>query len=213
VTLGDDVLVTGPGPVGLLAAQVARALGGAVLVTGLERDADRLAAARGLGFETETRSEALDARFAKRLGADVVIECSGSAGGATTCFTSLRRGGQYVQIGVFGKPVDVPLDRVFQTESVLTSGFASTPRSWRHALRLISDRSIQLEPLISDVVPLKSWNTAFAQLRRGDGIKIVFDPRMRDESDNARAQNAETQSLRGTSAARTPDLNKGVIAR
>ena len=42
VTAGDDVLVTGPGPVGLLAAQVARALGGRVLVTGLARDEVRL---------------------------------------------------------------------------------------------------------------------------------------------------------------------------
>ncbi len=43
---GDDVLVTGPGPVGLLAAQVARAAGGNVHVRGTPRDDRRLAAAR-----------------------------------------------------------------------------------------------------------------------------------------------------------------------
>src|SRR5215211_3803814 len=58
VASGDDVLVTGPGPVGLLAAQVARAARGDVHVRGTPRDARRLAAARELGFETSTTEDA-----------------------------------------------------------------------------------------------------------------------------------------------------------
>src|SRR4029450_3529307 len=57
VSAGDEVLVTGPGPVGLLAAQVARALGGGVLVSGLARDEVRLVAARGPGVEAATAEE------------------------------------------------------------------------------------------------------------------------------------------------------------
>ena len=85
VTAGDEVLVTGPGPVGLLAAQVARALGGRVLVTGLASDEVRLAAADALGFDTAA-AEHLDpeGRF------HVVVECSGSAGGATACLRGAR---------------------------------------------------------------------------------------------------------------------------
>jgi L-iditol 2-dehydrogenase len=170
---GDEVLVTGPGPVGLLAAQVARALGGRVLVTGLPRDEIRLDAARGLGFGTALADE-LDAegRF------HVVIECSGSAGGATVCLRGARRGGRYVQIGVFGKPVTIPLDGVFQKELVLTSGFASTARSWRRSLAFIEDRRVELQPLLSEVVPLEDWERVFADLREGRAIKYVFDPRL-----------------------------------
>jgi L-iditol 2-dehydrogenase len=179
VVPGDDVLVTGAGPVGLLAAQVARALGGGVLVTGLAGDTTRLTAARRLGFETAVAEDrnAFE-RFEPRLGADVVIECSGSAAGATACLEAARRGGRYVQIGVFGRPVTVPLDRVFEKELVVTSGFASTPRSWRRALALIERRSVELEPLVSDVVPLTAWERAFADLRAGNALKIVFDPRL-----------------------------------
>lgn len=178
VTIGDEVLVTGPGPIGLLAAQVARALGGSVVVAGLPTDAVRLAAASELGFETETDAEALQARYERRRGADAVIECSGSAGGATTCLDTVRRGGRYVQVGVFGKPVAVPLDRVFETETIVTSGFASTPRSWRRAMEMLAGGRIELAPLISDVVPLGSWESAFQRLRAGDGIKILFDPQL-----------------------------------
>ncbi len=170
---GDEVLVTGPGPVGLLAAQVAKALGGRVLVTGLPRDEIRLDAASGLGFETALADEFdADERF------HAVIECSGSPGGATVCLRGARRGGRYVQIGVFGKPVTIPLDAVFQKELVVTSGFASTARSWRRALAFIEDRRVELQPLVSEVVPLEDWERVFADLREGRAIKYVFDPRL-----------------------------------
>jgi L-iditol 2-dehydrogenase len=166
----DDCLVTGPGPVGLLAAQVARARGADVLVVGLPSDEARLAVARALGFETSTESE--EDRF------HVVIECSGSPGGATACLTGARRAAHYVQVGVFGKPVTVPLDEVFRKELVVTSGFASTARSWRRALALVEERRVELEPLLSDVVPLDAWERVFEDLRAARGVKYVFDPRL-----------------------------------
>jgi len=170
VAPADGVLVTGPGPVGLLAAQVARAAGGHVCVSGLASDEARLSVARELGLETVLAGEHSEDQ-------DVVIECSGSAGGATACLEAARRGGRYVQIGVFGKPVTVPLDRVFEKELVVTSGFASTPRSWRRAMSLIEGRVVELEPLVSEVVALAEWERVFADLRQGSGIKVVFDPR------------------------------------
>src|SRR5207244_10166159 len=162
----------------LLAAQVARGLGGDVLVTGLARDSLRLNAARTLGFETAQAEDGVGdaAEF------HVVVECSGSAGGATTCLEHARRGGRYVQIGVFGKPVTVPLDEVFRKELTVTSGFASTARSWRRALGLIEQRTVELEPLVSKVVGLDVWESVFADLRAGRAIKYVFDPRLEREA-------------------------------
>jgi L-iditol 2-dehydrogenase len=170
VSAGDRVVVTGPGPVGLLAAQVARAEGGDVLVVGLPEDEARLEAARRLGLGTADRVEASSA--------DVAIECSGAAGGAASALEAAGRRARYVQVGVFGKPVTVPLDHVFEKELTVTSGFASTPRSWRRALALIEARRVELEPLVSSVAPLSAWQEVFADLKAGRGIKIVFDPRL-----------------------------------
>lgn len=179
VVADDKVLVTGPGPVGLLAAQVARTLGGEVLVTGLASDVVRLDKAKELGFETAKADDAEGIRaFAGERDFDVTIECSGSAGGAAACLTHPRRGARYVQIGVFGKPVTVPLDGIFERELVVTSGFASTSRSWRRAMAFIEDRSVQLEPLVSEVVALDDWERVFEATRTGQGVKYVFDPRL-----------------------------------
>ena len=72
----------------------------------------------------------------------------------------------------------VPLDEVFRKELTVTSGFASTARSWRRALGLIERRAVRLEPLVSEVVPLAAWERVFADLRAGRAIKYVFDPRL-----------------------------------
>ncbi len=179
VSPGDDVLVTGPGPVGLLAAQVARELGGDVLVVGTDRDAQRLAVAEALRFATAVAgdSQAL-ARYDAHLGADVVIECSGSGAGMTTCLETARRGGRYVQIGLAGHPVTAPLDELCYRELSVRSGNASTPRSWRRALALVERRSVRLEPLVTEVVPLTEWERVFADLRAGRAMKYIFDPRL-----------------------------------
>jgi len=170
VGAGDEVLVVGPGPIGLLAAQVARACGGRVHVRGAERDAPRLALAAELGFETSVAPAALAREF------DVAVDCSGAAAGVGFCLEHARRRGRHVQIGLAGRPVAVALDEVCYRELEVSSGNASTPASWRRALALIEARAVALEPLVSEVVPLAEWERAFAAARAGSGVKLVLAP-------------------------------------
>jgi L-iditol 2-dehydrogenase len=170
VRAGDDVLVTGPGPVGLLAAQVARALGGNVHVRGTPRDEARLAAAREHGFETSATDDAA-------IEADVVVECSGNEAGMAHGLAAARRGARYVQIGLAGRAVTLPFDLVCFHELTIKSGFASTPTSWGQALELVTERRVELESLLTEVVPLADWERAFASTRAAHGIKFVLDPR------------------------------------
>jgi L-iditol 2-dehydrogenase len=174
ISPGDAVLVTGPGTMGLLAAQVARACGGVVTVLGRPQDDVRLAAARALGFEVRTTAQDvadLEQRF------DVVVDCSGSEGGIATCIAAARAGAAFVQIGLAGHPVRVPFDEICYRELTVTSGFASTPTSWRRALRLLEQRAVDLDALVSHVAPLSDWREIFGRTRRGEGIKYVFEPR------------------------------------
>jgi L-iditol 2-dehydrogenase len=167
---GDEVLVVGPGPVGLLAAQVATAAGGRVHVRGVPRDAARLSLAASLGLATSTTEGEPPGEF------DVVVECSGHASGMTFALESARRGARYVQIGLAGKPVSLPFDLVCFKELTVTSGNASTSVSWRRALALVDSRAVALEPLVSSAVPLERWEEAFAETRAGSGVKHVLVP-------------------------------------
>lgn len=170
ISAGDRVLVTGPGPMGLLSAQVARSMGAHVVLSGLPADAARLRIAADLGFATS--------EGAIEPGFDVVVECSGSAGGMRVALEAVKKGGRYVMVGIAGRDVTVPLDQLLYKELTMTSGFAATAESWRRAMRLLELGLVDLAPLVTSVEPLQRWDAVIARLRAGEGMKIVFDPRM-----------------------------------
>ncbi|HEX5619762.1 MAG TPA: alcohol dehydrogenase catalytic domain-containing protein [Solirubrobacteraceae bacterium] len=168
---GDDVLVIGPGAIGLIAAQVARACGGRVTVRGAERDGARLALAGVLGFETSMAGRD------EPPTADVVVECSGSGPGIADALRAARRRGRVVQMGLRGADVTIPYDLICFHELTVTAGFASNPLSWRRAMGLLEAGSVELAPLVTEVVPLTDWRRAFDASRAGEGVKFVIDPR------------------------------------
>jgi L-iditol 2-dehydrogenase len=165
----DEVLVIGPGAIGLIAAQVAATSAPTVTVRGTERDGARLALAEELGFETSVAGPPPEA--------DVVIECSGAAAGITDALRAARPRGRIVQMGLRGADVTIPYDLICFHELTVTAGFASNPVSWRRATILLRAGSVRLRPLVTEVVPLCDWRRAFEASRAGQGVKFVLDPR------------------------------------
>jgi threonine dehydrogenase-like Zn-dependent dehydrogenase len=49
-------------------------------------------------------------------------------------------------------------------------------------MQLISDGAVQLDPLVTEVVPLADWERAFAATRAGSGVKYVLDPRSEEDT-------------------------------
>jgi L-iditol 2-dehydrogenase len=181
VTAGDVAVVAGPGAIGLLTLQVARAAGASVVVLGTGVDHRRLELARELGaVATIDVSEVDSASIVQSLtggwGADIVYECSGAGPAALGLLSHVRRGGQYAQIGLFGKPVAWGLDQVCLKELRVTGSNASVPSAWRTALRLLGEGTVQTAPLISDVIPLAGWEDAFSRFERREGVKLLLDP-------------------------------------
>lgn len=165
---GDRVVVIGPGAMGLLSVQVAMAQGAEVTCAGLPADVRRLEVARDLGASTLTQID--DDAY------DVVIECSGSGGGIAAALRAAARGGRVVQVGIRGVPVEVPWDLILYKELEISSGFASTPGSWRRAMALLDSGQVDLAPLVSHVVPLVEWERAFGLVGSTEAIKVVIDP-------------------------------------
>lgn len=178
---GDLAVIAGPGAIGLLTLQVVRAAGARVVMLGTDADAHRLEMAKRLGADhvfnvqhDEVRA-AIDGQSAGS-GADIVYECSGAGPAATTLLELVRRGGQYAQIGLFGKPVAWDLDAVCYKELSVTGSNASVPSAWERALTLMANRSVVTEPLVSEVFPLTEWRAAFDVFERRSALKTVLKP-------------------------------------
>jgi L-iditol 2-dehydrogenase len=174
---GAAVLVSGPGPIGLLAAQLARLAGADVVVRGAARDGTRLAIADALGFRTVVVGGEPPHWDDGSTRSTVTIECSGSDAGIRAAFEETAPAGHIAQIGLRGADVAIPIDLVSFRELTVTSGMASTPASWIEAVRLVESGGIHLEPLVSGVGSLDEWSDLFAATRAADGAKFVIDPR------------------------------------
>ena len=88
----------------------------------------------------------------------------------------VRRGGQYAQIGLFGKPVTWNLEQICYKELIVTGSNASVPSAWVRALRLMEDGLVTTEPMVSGVLPLSEWREAFDIFEKRTGLKTVLQP-------------------------------------
>jgi len=181
IIAGDVVLISGPGVIGLLALQVARAAGGKVVVCGTAGDRSRLEIARSLGASQVVDVSAGDvAQCVRKLtggrGADAAIECAGVEKSAALCLEVLRKRGRYIQMGLFGKPVRADLDMMTYKEIRHSCSFASTQSSFATALQLMDCALVNPEPLISARLPLDQWEEGFRLMKSRAGIKVLFYP-------------------------------------
>lgn len=181
IKAGDYALVSGPGAIGQLAVQAAKASGARVAVSGTSKDAERLALAKKLGADAtivvdEEDADAAAAAFTGGAGFDIAFECAGAAPSADFCLRALRKHSQYAQIGIFGKKILFDLDLALLKEIKITNSFASERTSWVTALRLLADKKIDTLPLISGTFSLQEWEKAFSMAENREGYKILLMP-------------------------------------
>jgi len=176
---GDSVLVEGPGPIGLLTAQVARAQGADVVVSGVGTDAAyRLPLAADLGFDTvdvETDdAEAVREERTQGGGYDVVFDATGHPSGLTSAVDAVRSGGQIVLIGQTGETT-MPYSPLVRGEVDLQCSYASTYEDFDRALDLIRSGAVDSETMIDDRFSLLDADEAFETFLAGETVKPVFD--------------------------------------
>lgn len=163
---GEDVLVIGGGPIGLLMAMVAKEAGGNVVIS--EVSEHRLAVAQKLGFTTiNPVKEDVAARIFEMTadkGADVIFEVSGSQAGIATMTDVAATRARVVLVAIFPKKPEVDMFRFFWREIELLGARVYQPDDYDRALELIASGAIACEEMITDVQGLESINEAFNAL-------------------------------------------------
>jgi threonine dehydrogenase-like Zn-dependent dehydrogenase len=150
---GDSVAVLGSGQRGLACVLACRAAGaGKILVTGLERDARKLALARRFGADVTVDVENEDPRERVRemtggRGVDIVVEATSYATAPVAATLDyVRPGGTVVLAGVKGfKPIpDFVSDKIVVNEITVRGAFGVTSSGYGSAIRLIESRGVEL---------------------------------------------------------------------
>jgi alcohol dehydrogenase/L-iditol 2-dehydrogenase len=179
---GDTVVVIGPGPIGLLATEMARIAGARnLIVAGTTRDAARLEVARLLGAThtvdvQNTSSVEYMREIADGLGADLVIDAAGVSAALKTALEMVRPGGQITKVGWGPQPLDFSLDPLVQKAVRLQGSFSHTFENWEKVVPMLTARQINLGPIITEVTTLDHWKDCFDGMYTGKYVKAVLCP-------------------------------------
>ena len=180
---GDTVVVMGPGPIGLLCAEMARLAGaGTLIVAGMAQDASRLQAAKELGIThainlQETDLKELVMSLGDGLGAHLVVDAAGASAALKTAMEIVRPAGQITKVGWGPHPLGFSLDPLVQKAVRLQGSFSHTFQNWEMVVAMLASGQINLKPIVSRVAYLEDWQDCFEGMHNGDYVKTVLQPR------------------------------------
>jgi L-iditol 2-dehydrogenase len=140
-----------------------------------------MALSKSFGVDATVNVSAEDPReIIKQLtqgyGADAVLECAGAPASAAMCLDLVRKMGRYTQVGIFGAPLQIDLDKVVLKQVRFQGSICHTWETWDRTMRLLGDGAFDLRPLISNRLPLSRWNEAFQGVINKTETKVLLHP-------------------------------------
>jgi len=178
---GDLIVIIGPGPIGLMALQVARLFSPLHLVMiGLARDEARLELAQRLGADRiiiADREDAVQAvrRLGDGLGAHLVVDAVGISETLRQSLELVRPNGQITKIGWGRAPVGFSLDPLIAKAATLQGSYSHTWPTWERVLQLMARGSLNAR-VISQTFPLEEWRAGFERMDSLAIAKAVLLP-------------------------------------
>jgi (R,R)-butanediol dehydrogenase / meso-butanediol dehydrogenase / diacetyl reductase len=179
LTAGKSVAITGVGTIGLLIQQIAMRAGAArVFVVDPMPGKRELALRLGADWAVDPLAEDAVAGGRSRLdgrGFDVVFEASGKISAAEQCLHLADKCGTVVWVGVYHEDATFPINPFHMFDNELTVRSSNlAPYVFPRGLKLLS--KLDLEPMISKIVPLEDIAGALAKRRNSTDIKILVKP-------------------------------------
>lgn len=169
---GKTVLVTGCGPIGLMAVGAARAFGATTIIaTEPKPERRRRALLMGADHVFDSRNLAsgdlLDALGS--AGFDVAINCSDDTAAVLTCIRSVRKGGTVVSVGLPQNPITLDLSEELLYREITLAGISGRmmPRTWDQCFRLLDEGLVDLTPVLGFDHALADANAAVEDTRAG----------------------------------------------
>jgi L-iditol 2-dehydrogenase len=179
--IGLKTAVLGPGPIGLFAVQVLRAAGAAmVMMVGAEGDEKRLMVAEQLGADVSVNIANDDAvaraRAISPRGFDIVYEATGNPNSVPQALDMVRPGGKVVLIGIHSGPATFDPTPMVRGSKSIVGAYSYTPETWRRAIELFSNGTVNPEAVISHRVALDEADKGFQLALTKRAIKVLFVP-------------------------------------
>ena len=174
---GEVVLLSGPGPIGLLSLLLLLAHGCRVIVAGAKGDEVRMTLAKRLGADVVVDASEVEDAVAKETdgrGVDAVVEASGNPASVAACLKAVRPLGTYIQVGIVGREFSIPFDLLLYKQVRLFGSLGHSLRTWQRVMRIIEQGKIDIGSVVSHELPLSCWRQGFDLCESKQGIKVML---------------------------------------
>jgi L-iditol 2-dehydrogenase len=179
---GETVAVLGPGPIGLMAVQLVKALGAVrVVLTGTRPG--RLVLGKELGADVVVNAREQDPVAVVReltggRGADVTIDCAGGDDTFDQSIKMTKPGGRVILVAFYHGPVTADVGDAVRRNITIHTERGEGGGSVGRALALTAAGRLRPKPLVSRTFPLAEVRRGFevVEQRIGDPIKVIFQP-------------------------------------
>ena len=177
--VGEDVLVTGAGPIGIMAALVAQQVGARkVAITDI--NPTRLKMARAVGIEhainpmDETLSDLMK-RIGMKEGFDVGMEMSGAPIAMNDMIGAMNNGGKIALLGIAAKGFEVDWNKViFKMLTIKGIYGREMYETWYKMIALVQG-GLDVSRVITHRIGIGDFESGFAAMRDGSACKVVMD--------------------------------------
>ena len=183
-----NILVLGPGPIGLYATQLLKLRGARkVIVLGADCDKGRLEMAKNLDADYVINDDAEDPiekikEYTDGKMIDIVHDCAGAPPLVDLAMNVLKKGGHYWLTGLFHSNPEVNLGKVVRSEIDISGTICYTREEFEECLGFIEDERVQVTPLITHHYALKDMQQAFDMFQSRQAIKIMLHPEWEDSN-------------------------------
>lgn len=177
---GKIVLITGIGPIGAMAVQVAKAAGASfVIASEIKPYRKDLARNNGADIVIDPAQEDLYEKIMSITngdGVDVLLEMSGNANALEQGLKALTRGGTASILGVFGTKVQLAIDELITFKGIKLYGITGRKifETWRIADQLLSSGKVDLSKVVTHIIPFDDWQKGFDLMLKGECGKVVM---------------------------------------
>ena len=177
--VGEDVLVTGAGPIGIMGALIAQRVGARkVLITDLNDDRLKLAAEMGIAHTLNPAREGLRDRMAAMgmtEGFDVGLEMSGAATAFRQMIDAMNNGGKVAILGIAPAAFEIDWNKVIFKMLTLKGIYGREMfETWYKMIALVQS-GLDVTPLITHRLPVERFDEGMAEMRAGRSGKVVLD--------------------------------------
>lgn len=177
--VGEDVLITGAGPIGCMAAAIARHCGARkIVVSDVNPDRLKLAARMGATRVVDVGRERLpqvQAELGMKEGFDVGLEMSGHPAALADMIANMAHGGRIALLGIMNGPAAVDWDKVVFNMLTIRGIYGREMYDTWYKMTAMIQSGLDISPVITHRLPYSEFREGFELMRSGKSGKIILN--------------------------------------